>query len=83
MTIDDLRAFHRAEPFRPFLVRTDDGESFAVPSPEGMALSAHDGLAVVFDSAGQFRMVEITHIAEALPIPTPPVRGDDEPDLFA
>ncbi|MFQ5490533.1 MAG: hypothetical protein ACE5GE_07405 [Phycisphaerae bacterium] len=39
MTIDQVRAVHRAQPFQPFTIHLADGRSFHVDHPEFLALS--------------------------------------------
>lgn len=37
MTVDQLRAFHQAQPFRPFFLHIADGRTISVHHPEFMA----------------------------------------------
>jgi len=39
MTVERVRAFHRATPFKPFTIRVADGRSFRVPHPELLSIS--------------------------------------------
>ncbi len=39
MTIQQLKAAHRAVPFRPFTVHMTDGRSFRVPHPDFLFMS--------------------------------------------
>ncbi len=39
MTIEQLRAVHRAQPFRPFTLELADGQKVQVPHPEFLAFS--------------------------------------------
>lgn len=49
MTADELRAIHRAKPFRPFTLLTVEGRSFEVPAPEYFSLSPTGDTVIIFD----------------------------------
>ena len=34
MRVDEIRGYHRAEPFKPFTIRVADGREYRVPHPE-------------------------------------------------
>lgn len=43
MTIDELRAMKKAEPFRPFVIRLKDGRKFEVPTTDYFSPSPNPG----------------------------------------
>lgn len=65
MTFDELRAFHRATPFRPLTVRLVDGRQYAIPRREFLSHHPHGRTVVVFhedDSASFFDLAMIKEI---------------------
>ncbi len=38
MTLEQIRAAHRAQPFKPFAIRTGDGREYRVSHPELLAI---------------------------------------------
>ena len=63
MTIDELMAVHRAEPFRPYFIELADGRRFRVPQRYNLA-RAPDGTEIAV-AAGRdsFEFVQVADIA--------------------
>ncbi len=64
MTIDNLRAAHRAQPFRPFMIRAGSGESYPVRHPETMAFSPDVSVLVVMPGPGLVAMIDVATVTE-------------------
>jgi hypothetical protein len=62
-----IRALMRAEPFRPYVIRTRDGGEYEVESPENCGCSV-DGSRIVVFSGGAMHILDarsVTAIGEA------------------
>jgi hypothetical protein len=70
MTIEKLKALHRARPFRPFVIHTADGASFRVDHPEFLAQSP-TGRTVTLElgdgSSQHIDLLLVTRLAEHQP----------------
>ena len=71
MTMVDLRAARNAEPFRPFAIRMNAGESFTVSDPERIALAPEGEDAVVFGDSGQVHLIDVALVSEIVTLSTP------------
>ena len=49
MTIQQLRAAHKAMPFRPFIVHMADGRQFPVPHPDFLFMSPSGRTVIICD----------------------------------
>ena len=49
MTVQQLRAAHKAVPFQPFTVRMADGRSFHVPRPDYMNMSPGGRTVIIYE----------------------------------
>jgi hypothetical protein len=70
MTIDDIRLWHRAEPFRPFTIHATDGQSFYIERPSLIALAPAAGSIAIGMPDGSFVLIPIasvTNIEHATP----------------
>jgi hypothetical protein len=52
MTIEQLRAAHRAQPFRPFTIHLADGTSVDVPHPE-LLFQTQGGRTIFVNTGGE------------------------------
>ena len=62
-----IRALMRAEPFRPYVIHTQDGREYEVESPENCGCSV-DGSRIVVFSGGAMHILDarsVTAIGEA------------------
>lgn len=56
------------QPFRPFLVKTTDGDTFHVEHPDYALVSPKGREVVIFDKDDHFRIVAIDHIVTLEPV---------------
>jgi hypothetical protein len=63
VTLEQLRRLHRAEPFRPFLLRTADGREFSVSHPEVLAISPAGRTIVVMTPDGAHETIDLLLVA--------------------
>lgn len=59
MTSDRIRAALRAEPFRPFVLRTTGGRDLNVAHPELLILSPNGRTLVLFGNDDQMDIVDV------------------------
>jgi len=59
MTIDKLREVLHAEPFQPFVIRTADGRSVAVPHPDFISVSPPGRMVHVFRKDGRSEFIDL------------------------
>ena len=67
MTATSFRKLLRAQPFRPFNVKTADGDTFQVIHPD-YAIVSPDGMeAIIYDKDSHFRFVAMNLIVSLEP----------------
>lgn len=59
MTIEQLRAMHRAEPFRPFLIHLADGRTVGVPHREFLSHSPSGRTIIVYHGDDSFTVIDL------------------------
>lgn len=59
MTIEQLRAAHQAQPFRPFTIHLADGRSLRVPHREFLSHSPTGRTVIVYESDESFSIVDL------------------------
>ena len=69
MRMDELKAIHLAQPFRPFIIHLGDGRSLLVKHPNFLARSPEGRTAIVFGEAGSFEVVDVM-LATSVELPT-------------
>ena len=77
MTIEQLRLFHRARPFQPFILHLADGRSIPVVHNEFLAIAPPGRIVVASQPDGAFEVIDlllVTAIAVAAPA-APPGNG--------
>jgi hypothetical protein len=62
MTAAEFRTFLQAQPFRPFLVKTTDGDTHRVEHPDYALISPPKTEVVIYDGDGHSRHVAMNHI---------------------
>jgi len=63
-----FREMLHAKPFRPFLVKTTDGDTFEVDHPD-FAMMDHEAKEVaIFDKQNHFRFVNMNHVVSLEPV---------------
>jgi hypothetical protein len=68
MTAAEFRGFLIASPFRPFLVKTTDGDTHRVEHPDYAMISPAKTEVVIWDKDGEhFRHVAMNHIVALEP----------------
>jgi hypothetical protein len=72
MTIERVRAFHRAVPFQPFTIRVADGRSFHVPHPEFMSMSPSGRTIHVEYGNDEFSVIDLLLVTEIQVTPSSP-----------
>ena len=68
MTAAELRGMLNAQPFRPFVVKTTDGDTHRVEHPDYALISPPKTEVVIYDKDGHFRHVAMNHIVSLEPI---------------
>jgi len=63
MTIDGLREWLDAVPFRPFVMRLSNGREVRVRHPELVARSPSGRTVIVYTAGDAFEMVDLLHVA--------------------
>lgn len=71
MTIEQLRAAHRAVPFQPFTIRMADGRSFHVRHPELLMMSPTGRTAGVYLPDGVAHIIDLLLMTELEIAPSP------------
>ena len=70
MTVQQLRAAHKAVPFQPFTVHMADGRSFRVPHPDFLSMSPGGRTVIVYEENDEFSILDLllmSEISTALP----------------
>ena len=68
MTARKFRDMLTAQPFRAFLVKTTDGDTFRVEHNDFALVNPPDTEVIIYDKDGHFRFVAINHIVTLEPI---------------
>lgn len=63
MTIDGLKQWIEAAPFRPFVMRLTNGREVRVRHPELLARSPSGRTIIVYTTGDAFEMVDLLHVA--------------------
>ena len=64
MTIQQLRAAHRAVPFRPFTVHMADGREFPVPHPDFLSMSPTGRTVIIYQENEEFSILDLLLMTE-------------------
>ena len=70
MTIQQLRAAHRAAPFRPFTIHMADSRSFHVPHPEFLSMSPTGRTVIIYQEDEEFSILDLLLMTEIEMSPT-------------
>lgn len=62
MTTEALLKLHQARPFQPFSIRLGDGQSLSVEHPEMLAYAAKSRTATVYQSDGDFQIIDLLRV---------------------
>ena len=68
MTGERFRKMLREQPFRPFLVRTTDDDTFRVEHPDFALVSPKNKEVIIFDKDDHHRWVAMNHIVSLEPV---------------
>ena len=68
MTAAELRDMPKAQPFRPFSVKTTDGDTHRVEHPDYALISPAKTEVVIYDKDGHFRHVAMNYIVSLEPV---------------
>jgi len=69
MTATEFRDMLTLQPFRPFVVKTIDGDTHRVDHPDYALVSPTKTEVVIYDKDGHFRHVAMNHIVSLAPVP--------------
>ena len=69
MTIDEIREFHRAEPFRPFKLCLSDGREYTVDIRMCLALDPTGRTVALVLPEDDFKIIEVQSIKEIKLLP--------------
>lgn len=75
MTIQQLRAAHRAIPFRPFTIHTADVRAFRVPHPDFLSMSPSGRTVIIYQEDDSFSIVDLLLMTEIEMSPGAPAKG--------
>ena len=64
MTIQQLRAAHRATPFQPFTVHMADGRSFPIPHPDFLSMSPTGRTVIIYADNDEFSILDLLLMTE-------------------
>lgn len=68
MRVLTLRDQLRSQPFRPFDVKTADGDTFRVAHPDYAMISPKYTEVIIYDKDGHFRVVAVDLIVSVEPV---------------
>ena len=68
MTAQALRIELHAQPFRPFLVKTTDGDTFIVRHPDHAIISDDVDVVRIYDPDEHSRLVAMAHVVSLEPV---------------
>jgi hypothetical protein len=68
MTAERFHKLLTAHPFRPFWVKTTDGDTFQVHHPDFAMISPDETDVAIYDKDNHFRLVSIDHIVSLEPV---------------
>jgi hypothetical protein len=71
MTALSFRDRLKAQPFRPFLVKTADGDTFRVDDPDYAMISPVETEVTIYDKDGHLRVVSMDRIVTLEPVREP------------
>ncbi len=78
MMAETLRAAIKLKPFRPFTIRTDDGDSYLFTHPETIIVSPDGATVAGFPNQGGIALIDLASIAEIIAHPSETKIGDGE-----
>ena len=64
MTVQQLRAAHRAAPFRPFTVHMADGRSFDVSHPDFLSMSPTGRTVIIYQQDEEMSILDLLLMTE-------------------
>ena len=64
MNVQELKQINLATPFRPYTIRTSDGQTVHVPHPDYMLIAPGGDTLVVFDQDGLMHIMDTDHISK-------------------
>jgi hypothetical protein len=64
LTIEKLRAAHRAAPFRPFTIRMADGRSFLIPHPDFLFINPSGRTVIVAHQDDSYNIIDLLLMTE-------------------
>jgi len=64
MTSEQLRAAHRATPFRPFTIRMADGRAFPIAQPDFLSMSPVGRTVVIYHADDSASIVDLLLMTE-------------------
>jgi hypothetical protein len=64
MTIQQLRAAHRAAPFRQFRVHMADGRAFPIPHPDFLSMSPTGRTVIIYQENDDFSILDLLLMTE-------------------
>jgi hypothetical protein len=64
MTIQQLRAAHRATPFRPFTIHMADDRTFHVPHPDFLSMSQTGRTVIIYQQDDEFSILDLLLMTE-------------------
>ena len=68
MTALSFRDRLTAQPFRPFLVKTTDGDTFRVDHPDYAMINPTGADVAIYEANGHFRLVDLNHVVSLEPV---------------
>ena len=68
MTIEQLQALHRTQPFKPFRIHLSDGRDFDVPHPEFLWPTPGGRTVFVATSPDAAAIVDLLHVTSLEPL---------------
>ena len=74
MLTEAIREFNRAVPFRPYEIRTNEGERLRVPHPDFILVAPKGGWIIVTDQREHPCHISSLLIEEVAPLRKPPSR---------
>ena len=71
MTAVAFRIELHARPFRPFLVKTADGDTFTVRHHDDALIGDDDGVVKLYDRDRHYRVIAMSHVVSLEPVREP------------
>lgn len=64
MNVQELRQINLASPFRPYTIRTTDGQTVHIPHPDYLFITPGGHTLVAYDQDGLLHIIDTDHVSK-------------------